>query len=372
MNTVSTTEEIQPHNLQVQTNKRKLQDISENLETSVSPIEKQDKSNTSKKFLCTFGTCGKSFSTSGHLSRHARIHTGTKSFKCLIPECDSFFSRHDNMMQHYRTHSKKLAAMAQKGFVILPKYDQSLEEKEVKRGRNRNFKKKVKDTTNNNEALENEKEKNSEQDNKNKSAPKDILDAWLPSKEKFQPTARAAENKESWFRDDLVIRSDTKFDVSNISPLEQINYHRAELERLQQELQNQLIVSNLDNASSIKSQIENQQVLQQKIHENLTTENVNKLNEYKSITISNNNISNNTSTTEDTSLEKVNIEKEKFTDLNNSDFSIVNSSEVVVKEIFEFCPHRGCEEFIAKDELERHLRSSHTNNDSDQMKDIGF
>ncbi|ORX65483.1 hypothetical protein DL89DRAFT_215649, partial [Linderina pennispora] len=48
--------------------------------------------------------CGKAFTTSGHLSRHHRIHTGEKNFVCLHPSCNSRFSRQDNMMQHYRTH----------------------------------------------------------------------------------------------------------------------------------------------------------------------------------------------------------------------------------------------------------------------------
>ncbi|KAG2215942.1 hypothetical protein INT45_012326 [Circinella minor] len=48
--------------------------------------------------------CHKSFTTSGHLARHNRIHTGEKNFPCLFPGCQSRFSRQDNMMQHYRTH----------------------------------------------------------------------------------------------------------------------------------------------------------------------------------------------------------------------------------------------------------------------------
>ncbi|KAI7858286.1 hypothetical protein BDC45DRAFT_434622, partial [Circinella umbellata] len=43
--------------------------------------------------------CHKSFTTSGHLARHNRIHTGEKNFPCLFPGCQSRFSRQDNMMQ---------------------------------------------------------------------------------------------------------------------------------------------------------------------------------------------------------------------------------------------------------------------------------
>ncbi|KAJ1661624.1 transcriptional repressor [Coemansia sp. RSA 1813] len=57
-----------------------------------------------RKYVCTFAGCGKAFTTSGHLSRHFRIHTGEKNYHCLYPGCASRFSRQDNMMQHYRTH----------------------------------------------------------------------------------------------------------------------------------------------------------------------------------------------------------------------------------------------------------------------------
>ncbi|KAJ8659447.1 hypothetical protein O0I10_004812 [Lichtheimia ornata] len=57
-----------------------------------------------RKYRCSAPGCDKSFTTSGHLARHNRIHTGEKNFHCLYPGCPSRFSRQDNMMQHYRTH----------------------------------------------------------------------------------------------------------------------------------------------------------------------------------------------------------------------------------------------------------------------------
>ncbi|KAI9098867.1 hypothetical protein DFS34DRAFT_92674 [Phlyctochytrium arcticum] len=48
--------------------------------------------------------CPKAFTTSGHLRRHTRIHSGIKPYHCLLEGCESKFARHDNMMQHYRCH----------------------------------------------------------------------------------------------------------------------------------------------------------------------------------------------------------------------------------------------------------------------------
>ncbi|KAI9193157.1 uncharacterized protein BJ171DRAFT_573003 [Polychytrium aggregatum] len=61
-----------------------------------------------KKFVCEYPACGKAFATSGHLSRHAKAHSGLKPYSCPIPNCTSKFSRHDNMLQHYRSHAKKI------------------------------------------------------------------------------------------------------------------------------------------------------------------------------------------------------------------------------------------------------------------------
>ncbi|KAI9016041.1 hypothetical protein DFJ74DRAFT_254463 [Hyaloraphidium curvatum] len=52
--------------------------------------------------------CTKTFTTSGHLARHKRLHGGEKPYKCPLDVCNSRFSRHDNMNQHYRAHARKL------------------------------------------------------------------------------------------------------------------------------------------------------------------------------------------------------------------------------------------------------------------------
>lgn len=54
-----------------------------------------------KKYTCH---CNRSFTTSGHLARHMRIHTGEKNYECPFEGCSARFSRQDNCMQHYRTH----------------------------------------------------------------------------------------------------------------------------------------------------------------------------------------------------------------------------------------------------------------------------
>jgi uncharacterized Zn-finger protein len=51
---------------------------------------------TKRRYECT--TCGKTFTTSGHVARHNRIHTGEKNFQCPEPGCLQRFSRQDNCM----------------------------------------------------------------------------------------------------------------------------------------------------------------------------------------------------------------------------------------------------------------------------------
>lgn len=49
-----------------------------------------------RRYECA--TCRKTFTTSGHVARHNRIHTGEKNFQCPEPGCLQRFSRQDNCM----------------------------------------------------------------------------------------------------------------------------------------------------------------------------------------------------------------------------------------------------------------------------------
>lgn len=50
-----------------------------------------------KKHVCP--TCERAFTTSGHLARHIRIHTGERNHKCPFPGCETRCSRQDNLQQ---------------------------------------------------------------------------------------------------------------------------------------------------------------------------------------------------------------------------------------------------------------------------------
>ncbi|KAI3405089.2 NRG1 [Candida oxycetoniae] len=56
-----------------------------------------------RKHICK--VCSRSFTTSGHLARHNKIHTGERKHECPWPSCDARFARQDNCMQHYKTHT---------------------------------------------------------------------------------------------------------------------------------------------------------------------------------------------------------------------------------------------------------------------------
>ncbi|CZS97602.1 hypothetical protein WAI453_008738 [Rhynchosporium graminicola] len=51
--------------------------------------------------------CDKTFTTSGHASRHSKIHTAEKGVVCTWKGCQKKFTRGDNMKQHLETHTKE-------------------------------------------------------------------------------------------------------------------------------------------------------------------------------------------------------------------------------------------------------------------------
>lgn len=62
-----------------------------------------------KRYPCRFRDshgCEKTFTTSGHASRHSKIHTAEKAVHCTFPGCQKKFTRADNMKQHLETHYK--------------------------------------------------------------------------------------------------------------------------------------------------------------------------------------------------------------------------------------------------------------------------
>ncbi|KAF9070905.1 hypothetical protein BDP27DRAFT_1220043, partial [Rhodocollybia butyracea] len=52
-----------------------------------------------KRHVCP--TCDRCFTTSGHLARHSRVHTGEKNHKCPFPGCETRCSRQDNLQQQW-------------------------------------------------------------------------------------------------------------------------------------------------------------------------------------------------------------------------------------------------------------------------------
>ncbi|ODA76600.1 hypothetical protein RJ55_07870 [Drechmeria coniospora] len=62
-----------------------------------------------KRYPCRYRDshgCEKTFTTSGHASRHSKIHTAEKAVQCTHAGCQKKFTRADNMKQHLETHYK--------------------------------------------------------------------------------------------------------------------------------------------------------------------------------------------------------------------------------------------------------------------------
>lgn len=67
----------------------------------------KSKNATQKRYPCKDPTCERTFTTSGHASRHAKIHEGQKPIECTFEGCTKRFTRQDNMKQHLETHRKE-------------------------------------------------------------------------------------------------------------------------------------------------------------------------------------------------------------------------------------------------------------------------
>ncbi|ROT37015.1 hypothetical protein SODALDRAFT_380498 [Sodiomyces alkalinus F11] len=74
-----------------------------------SPANSVPDGRAGKRYPCRYREthgCEKTFTTSGHASRHSKIHTAEKAVQCTFPGCQKKFTRADNMKQHLETHYK--------------------------------------------------------------------------------------------------------------------------------------------------------------------------------------------------------------------------------------------------------------------------
>lgn len=82
-------------------------DEDEEMVDSGSKKSSKNKNGVQRRYPCKFREiCDKTFTTSGHASRHAKIHGGEKTIECSYDGCTKRFTRADNMKQHLETHKK--------------------------------------------------------------------------------------------------------------------------------------------------------------------------------------------------------------------------------------------------------------------------
>ena len=58
-----------------------------------------------KPYICDYTQCNKAFDNKSHLNEHKRIHTGEKPFPCDHEGCGKFFRTKSHLSEHKRTHT---------------------------------------------------------------------------------------------------------------------------------------------------------------------------------------------------------------------------------------------------------------------------
>jgi len=84
-------------------------------DSASSPSASTPNERPGKRYPCRYREshgCEKTFTTSGHASRHSKIHTAEKAVQCTYSGCSKKFTRADNMKQHLETHFKDKARVS--------------------------------------------------------------------------------------------------------------------------------------------------------------------------------------------------------------------------------------------------------------------